>query len=87
LQLFITVTVAVGGLFCYISEITLNGILHQAADSHRTHPTRYFGDIRSLLGTSIEIDVARQTEAALFLLKDGSYNGVVMPVDKGWSSF
>ena len=27
------------------------------------------------------------TEAALFLLKDGSYNGVVMPVDKGWSSF
>jgi len=27
------------------------------------------------------------TEAALFLLKDGSYDGVVMPVDKGWSSF
>ncbi len=27
------------------------------------------------------------TEAALFLLKDGSYNGVMMPVDKGWSSF
>lgn len=27
------------------------------------------------------------TDAALFLLKDGSYNGVMMPVDKGWSSF
>jgi len=27
------------------------------------------------------------TEAALLLLKDGSYNGVMMPVDKGWSSF
>ena len=27
------------------------------------------------------------TNAALFLLKDSSYNGVVMPVDKGWSSF
>ena len=27
------------------------------------------------------------TEAALFLLKDGSYNGVMMPIDKGWSSF
>ena len=27
------------------------------------------------------------TEAALFLLKEGVYNGVIMPVDKGWSSF
>lgn len=27
------------------------------------------------------------TDAALFLLKNGSYNGVVIPVDKGWSSF
>lgn len=27
------------------------------------------------------------TDAALFLLKNSSYNGVMMPVDKGWSSF
>ena len=27
------------------------------------------------------------TDAALFLLKDSAYNGVIMPVDKGWSSF
>lgn len=27
------------------------------------------------------------TEAALFLLKNAAYNGVIMPVDKGWSSF
>ena len=27
------------------------------------------------------------TDAALFLLKNSSYNGVVMSVDKGWSSF
>ena len=27
------------------------------------------------------------TDAALFLLRDGTYNGVMMPVDKGWSSF
>lgn len=33
------------------------------------------------------ISPAAITEAALFLLKDGSYNGVMMPVDKGWSSF
>lgn len=25
--------------------------------------------------------------AALFLLKDSAYNGVIMPVDRGWSSF
>jgi hypothetical protein len=33
------------------------------------------------------ISPAAITEAALFLLRDGSYNGVMMPVDKGWSSF
>lgn len=27
------------------------------------------------------------TEAVLFLLKNSSYNGVMIPVDKGWSSF
>lgn len=27
------------------------------------------------------------TDAALLLLKNSSYNGVMMPVDKGWSSF
>lgn len=26
-------------------------------------------------------------KAALFLLKDGAYNGVMMPIDKGWSSY
>ena len=33
------------------------------------------------------ISPAAITEAAIFLLKNGSYNGVMMPVDKGWSSF
>lgn len=33
------------------------------------------------------VSLAAITEAALFLLKNGSYNGVMMPVDKGWSSF
>lgn len=33
------------------------------------------------------VSPAAITEAALFLLKDGSYNGVMMPIDKGWSSF
>ena len=27
------------------------------------------------------------TDAALFLLKECAYNGVILPVDKGWSSF
>ena len=27
------------------------------------------------------------TEAALFLLSNNAYNGVIIPVDKGWSSF
>ena len=27
------------------------------------------------------------TEAALFLLKNSIYNGVIMPIDKGWTSF
>ena len=33
------------------------------------------------------VSPAAITEAALFLLKDGSYNGVMLPVDKGWSPF
>ena len=33
------------------------------------------------------VDPSAITDAALFLLKDSAYNGVVMPVDKGWSSF
>lgn len=33
------------------------------------------------------ISPAAITKAALFLLRDGTYNGVIMPVDKGWSSF
>ena len=27
------------------------------------------------------------TDAALFLLRNSTYNGIVMPIDKGWSSF
>lgn len=27
------------------------------------------------------------TDAALFLLKNRTYNGILMPIDKGWSSF
>ena len=33
------------------------------------------------------VSTAAIVEAALFLLKNSSYNGVMMPVDKGWSSF
>ena len=33
------------------------------------------------------VSTAAIVEAALLLLKNSSYNGVMMPVDKGWSSF
>lgn len=33
------------------------------------------------------VDPSSIVKAALFLLKDGSYNGVTMPIDKGWSSY
>ena len=33
------------------------------------------------------VSPAAIAEAALFLLKDSSYNGVMLPIDKGWSSF